>query len=131
MDWERAERRHEPGTPEFRVFNGIKKLIDLRKASPELADFDTREILEHENIHVLAFVRWNLINPSQKTLVLSNFSDAETSISCGILERDWPRHEQRHFIDKVSLCPPEMRNGQIVLPPYGFMWLQDEFSLPV
>jgi len=130
IDWERAERRHDSQTLEYRVFSGIKHLIELRKQSPEFADFDTRELIEHDNIHILALLRWSPLNPTQKTLVLVNFAPFETTLSTQVLEREWARHEQRRFIDKITLCPPNWRDGRLLLQPYEVLWLQDEMATP-
>ncbi|MCU7946403.1 MAG: alpha-amylase, partial [Candidatus Thiodiazotropha sp. (ex Cardiolucina cf. quadrata)] len=38
MDWEKAERRHQHGTPEQQIFDGLKKMIAVRKGIPAFAD---------------------------------------------------------------------------------------------
>ena len=55
FDWEKAEKRHQNGTVEQRIFSALKKLIALRKELPAFADFDNRNLLQVENPNLLVF----------------------------------------------------------------------------
>jgi len=57
IDWERAERRHKRSSLEQRIFDGIKKMIAVRKTVPAFADFNNRELLGVDNPHLFAFLR--------------------------------------------------------------------------
>ncbi len=131
IDWDVAERRHHADTIEYRVFNGLKRLIGIRKQSPEFADYDTRELVDHDNQHILGILRWHPTNPALKALALFNFSEDEASFSMAAVERHWPHHEHRRLIDKVTLRRPQIEDGRVHLEPFDFIWMQDEFAVPV
>ncbi len=57
MDWELAERRHEPGTVEHRIFHGLRHAITVRAALPSLDASVESEILDPVNPAVLVMVR--------------------------------------------------------------------------
>ena len=73
MNWEKAELRQQPGTVEYRIFNGLKKLIALRKELPALADLNNRELFELENPHLLVYSRFDPLNSQARVLVVNNF----------------------------------------------------------
>jgi amylosucrase len=45
IDWQRAERRHQRGSVEERIFSGLKRLISVRKTVPAFADFNNRTLI--------------------------------------------------------------------------------------
>jgi len=49
IDWDKAEKRHHTGTVEYTLFNGIKKMIAVRKDIPVFADFNNRELVPVKN----------------------------------------------------------------------------------
>ena len=57
MDWAAAERRHQPGTVEHRVWHGIRHAITVRAALPSLDASVESEIVDPVNPAVLVFVR--------------------------------------------------------------------------
>jgi amylosucrase len=68
MDWSRAERRHDPTTPEWRIYQGLLRLIALRKATPAFRD-GQMDIVDTGNRHLLAYTRGG------RVLVVANFSE--------------------------------------------------------
>jgi len=73
FDWERAERRKQPGTVEHALFSQIQKLIAVRKELPAFADFNNRELLPLDNPHLLGLVRSNPQRRSDNVFVIANF----------------------------------------------------------
>ncbi len=57
IDWEKNERIHIPGTAEQLVFDGTRRLIQLRRQLAALADYNNLSWISPHNIHVAAFVR--------------------------------------------------------------------------
>jgi len=44
IDWGQAELRHQHGSVEYRIFEGLKKMIAVRKTIQAFADFNNREL---------------------------------------------------------------------------------------
>jgi amylosucrase len=57
MPWDLAERRHQPGTVEHRVWHGIRHAISVRAALPSLDASVETEIVDPVNPGVLVFLR--------------------------------------------------------------------------
>ncbi len=57
MPWDRAGRRHEPGTVEHRVWHGLRHLITVRASLPALDASIESDILDPVNPAVLVLVR--------------------------------------------------------------------------
>ena len=57
MPWDVAERRHQPGTVEQRVWHGIRRAIAVRAALPSLDASVETEIVDPVNPAVLVFLR--------------------------------------------------------------------------
>lgn len=85
MDWEAAARRHEPGTVEAVMFEGLQRLAVARSSTPSLRSDAATRVLPTENPHVLAFVRHH--PRAWPVLVLANFSDDPETISADVVER--------------------------------------------
>jgi amylosucrase len=111
-DWERAERRHDIATVEGRIFQGIQRLVRLRKALPMLANGQTRW-LHAESPHILAFTRHH------RLLVIGNISDFETPVSVSDIAPSMaPDGLWQDVITGRAI------NGRsLVLNPYEILWL--------
>jgi amylosucrase len=122
INWERAELRKKQGTVEFALFNAMKKMIAIRKETSAFADFNNREILDVDNEHILCFVRFDHLRPSERVLVIANFDsnpqylDLETIGSRGI-------NIYGQFVDLYTGSKPTQFDHRIVLHPYQFYWL--------
>ncbi len=119
MDWNRAKKRNQKGTPEQRIFTELQRLIEVRKQSPELADVNNRMLPDLHNGHVLGIFR---SLSGSFTLAVANLNDhperiQQTDIS--MLGFD-PR---KKIHDKISDSEMEVKNGQILLEAYGTYWL--------
>ncbi len=70
-DWSVLEQRHDPSSLAGRVFDGLQKLIRLRKEHPEFGG-NVNSILNTGNPHVLAYQR---PYENRRVLVFANFSE--------------------------------------------------------
>ncbi|MBG6181799.1 alpha-amylase family glycosyl hydrolase [Arthrobacter sp. CAN_A1] len=110
----RYARRHDRSTPEGTVYAGLRRMIAVRAASPELAgtrliDFSTG------NRSVLGYQR-----PGKHStiLVLANFSDEPQSVSPTTLSGFAP--DVVEILTETAL----RLDGGVTLTPRGYLWLR-------
>ncbi|MCI4669762.1 MAG: alpha-amylase family protein [Bacteroidia bacterium] len=122
MDWNKADKRVDPASPEGRIYKGLQKLILLRKSSPEFADQNSLSIEDSGNPFVFSFLRWNY--EGAKTLVLSNFTSSTHFVRTEHLSKlGFIPYDMR---DKLSGSAPKFYHDLIEIPPYGQYWLTDK-----
>jgi amylosucrase len=125
IDWEKAELRHKHGTPEQRIFDGLKKMIGVRKGIAAFADFNNRELIDPGNPHLFVFWRSNPMMPNGSILVVANFDDSPQYMELSILgNRGMFGHG--NLLDLCSGESPRLFKDQLVVPPYHFYWLTDQ-----
>lgn len=112
-DAQRYAQRHDAATVPGRLYAGLKRLIDLRRATPALGGtaltgFGTG------NPHVLGYLRGH---GTGRLLVLANYSDHPQAVSDAVLAAGPARATE--LINGQALAP---RQG-LTLPPYGLLWL--------
>ncbi len=121
-DWQRAEQRHQRGSVEQRIFDGLKQMIAARKSLAAMADFNNRELIDVGNPHLFVFTRTNPVVPMESVLVVANFADRPEQFNLQDL-RNRGRFELGELQDAVSGVSPTRFNDQIVIPAFGFYWL--------
>ncbi|MBN2887358.1 MAG: alpha-amylase [Chromatiaceae bacterium] len=125
IDWNRAERRHEQGSVEQRLFEGLKHLIAVRKNTPAFADFNNRELIDVANPHLFVFLRSHPSVSTNSVLVAANFDATPQYLDLDELgQRGLFRFGQ--VFDLVSGESPALFNNRIVIPPYHFYWLGNQ-----
>ena len=82
-DWERYEKRKSPETVEGRVFEGMKRLIELRKEH-EAFSGGNLVLIQTENEHVLGFVR---SHAGQHMVLFANFSENQQFVFSDVLKK--------------------------------------------
>ncbi len=124
IDWEKAELRHQRGTHEQRIFDGLKRMIAVRKCIPAFADYNNREMLETDNPHLFVFMRSNPFQMGENVLVVGNFDSQPQSLALSELgyRGDF---EYGPLRDLYSGDSPQIFNDQLAVPPFGFYWLGD------
>ncbi|MHB0991663.1 MAG: amylosucrase [Burkholderiales bacterium] len=122
FDWSKAERRHQNGTAEQRIFSGLKKMIALRKKTNAFADFDNRQILEVDNPNLLVFFRIDPQNSRSKVLVIGNFNVAPQTLNINILKR-YGFFQQEGMNDLYSGTTVLSKNDEIIISALSFYWL--------
>jgi len=125
IDWDKAELRHQHGSIEQKIFDGIKKMIAARKGIAAFADFNNRELLQVDNPHLFAFLRTNQDRSRESILVVGNFDDAPQYLDLGNLGNRGI-FEYGRIKDLYSGESPNMFKDQLVIPPYHFYWLTDQ-----
>jgi len=124
IDWDRAELRHKRGTPEQRIFDGLKKMIAVRKTIPSFADYNNRDLLDTENPHLFAFMRSHPWQQGDDVLVVGNFDAQPQSLNLGELGKG-VHFDLAGLRDLVTGETPRMFKDQLVVPPFSFYWLSD------
>jgi amylosucrase len=112
MDWAAAERRHDPASVEGRLWRGLRRLVDARKASPAMHAQGRSEPLWTGNDHVFGLLREHA---GHRLLVLANVTE----------------HEQRvgvHLASEHGVAPRpgdagRLEGDDLVLVAYGCAWL--------
>jgi amylosucrase len=102
--------------PAARLHAGVKHIIAVRKATPQLASDVPTRIVDMGDRALFVFER--LADDRTVTCVL-NFTDAEHLTSPWALHLD----PALDWGDLLTGAPLNMREGKIVLPPYGRLWL--------
>ena len=124
IDWEKAERRRQHGSPEQQIFDGLKKMIAARKNIPAFADFNNRELLDTGNPHLFVFMRTNPRQLNDNVLVIGNFDSTPQSLTLSDLGNRG-NFEYGKLKDLYSGESPCMFKDQLVIPPHQFYWLSD------
>ena len=119
IDWKKAEKRHIPGTIEYSVFQQLKKLISVRKKTPEFADHNSMTILDLNDAQILAYLRFGV---TSNTLVLCNLSDQPKQFHLQDLNFLSP-YFPMGFVNKLKGDVPVQAQSSIQLDAYGFLWL--------
>jgi len=116
MDWELAQQRHDEKRIAGRIFQGLARLIQVRKQTPALhAAARTLPVWTH-NEAVLGLIRES---PRGRLLVLANFSDYQQFVTAHRL------HElgfEGLSTDRLTGRSVESWHG-VYLRPYASIWL--------
>ncbi|MCB9437567.1 MAG: alpha-glucosidase C-terminal domain-containing protein [Anaerolineales bacterium] len=109
-DWERMEKRHDANTTEGRIYQGLRRLIQLRKSLPALGGQHTR-FIPTDNPHVFAYMREH----GQRVLVIANFSEQPQTVDERLLAIVGL---SLNVVDLISEVAPTQ-----TLAPYQFQWI--------
>ena len=124
INWEKAEKRHLQGTPEFAIFNGLKRMIAARKEIDVFADFNNRELIDVQNPNLFVFGRYNPQNANDRVLVVANFNNKPQKLNIEEIG-SWGRYRNGQLMDVHTRQSPEIYNNTLVIPGFGFYWLTE------
>lgn len=122
FDWDKAERRHQAGSVEQRIFGGLQKMIALRKRLAAFADFDNRQLIQIDNQNLLVFLRNDVQAPQQRVLVVANFNVEMQVLPLAVLQA------QGFQVPPQDLCSGQrikLTEAGLVVPALGCYWLAD------
>ena len=109
LDWESVAKRKTEGTREQRVFDGIRRLSELRREHRVFENEADTWIVETWNDHILGIGRYYR---GEKLIALFNFSDRD--------ETAWINEEEEY----EDLLTGERRQAKAVgIPARDFIWL--------
>jgi len=122
IDWQRAEQRNVTGTVEYAIFSNLKRMISVRKEVHVFEDFNNRELIDVDNPFLFVFSRYSVTKPSEKVIVVTNFSGEPQMVDANELYGEsYALHGQ--LVDMYSGCSPETFKSSLVVPAYSFYWL--------
>jgi amylosucrase len=125
IGWEKAELRNNHGSVEQRLFEGLQKMIAVRKATPAFADFNNRELLSVANPHLFLFLRTHPERLGESVLVVGNFDVNPQYLELSELgNRGLFQFGQ--VTDLYSGESPAQLDDRLVVPPRRFYWLTDQ-----
>ena len=124
IDWNKAELRNQPGSVEHRIFTALKKMIAVRKEVSAFADYNSRNLLNVGNPHLLVYSHFDYQNASLKVLVIGNFDSAPQHIDLNLL-RQMGFFQLDSARDICTGESPPIFNDQLAIPAYGFYWLTE------
>lgn len=114
MDWAAAEKRNDPAAVEGKIFQGIKKMIEIRKNCPYFRSDLPSSPVDLDNKAVFGF------HKGDKIMVLANFSEHEQWVEADRF--DWfglPGEME----DLVTGRKIRSYKNRILLGPYEYLWL--------
>ena len=116
MDWKRAEKRKKAKSPEGRIFDGVRAILNKRVTNQRLNATCPTRIVDIGHPSIFAFVRESALGP---LLALFNFSE-----EWQYLPRSWLEGHGIHvFHDALSGGDVSLTGNQMALPPYCRLWL--------
>jgi amylosucrase len=118
MDWDAAERRHDPASVEGRLFGGLQRLVAARRATRAIHVQGPSEAIWTGNEHVFGLYREQT---GARLLILANFTaDPQAVALAAVSERGFELTEAAGAVDGR---PVERYRDVIVLAPYQHLWL--------
>jgi amylosucrase len=118
MDWAAAERRHDPGSVEGRLWAGLRRLVQARRGIRAVHAQGATRPLWTGNQHVFGLEREHA---GDRLLMLANFTADGQEVPLSIVhERGF---ELRADAGAIDGRPVRVRRGVIVLEPYHHLWL--------
>jgi amylosucrase len=125
IDWDKVALRKRHGSVEQRIFDGLQKMIAVRKSIPAFADFNNRELIETGNPHLFVFMRDLPMQGRGRVLVVGNFDSSPQALTLSDLGNRG-HFEYSRLRDLYTGDIPRMFKNQLVIPPHKFYWLSDE-----
>jgi amylosucrase len=118
MDWEAAERRHDPATVEGRLWNGLRRLVAARRATHAVHAQGVMDPVWTGNDHVFGLLR---AHAGDRLLVLANFTPEPQPVRITVAhERGLPFSGEAAVPDGRPL---RIQGEFVLLEPYQFAWL--------
>jgi amylosucrase len=115
MDWTAADRRHDPGSLEGRVFAGVRRMGQVRRSLLALRGSTQSEVLD---VGADGLLVWRRRHPRSGTFIgAANFSphpaavDADTITGLGAFARVLSSDETSEITD-----------GRLIVPGLGYLW---------
>jgi amylosucrase len=114
MDWEKAALRNDQDTIQYKIFQNLKKLIELRKSNAVFSGSDM-QIIDSGNQSVLGYLR---THESERILVFANISEGKHTIPANLLRLYGLGYTYQDLLQNHSIP-----FADLTLDPYQFVCL--------
>ena len=111
MDWEAAERRHDPATVEGRLWAGLQRLVAARRGTRAIHVQGRSEARFTGNDHVFAIAREQA---GERVVVVANFTADPQRVTLAASDD----------AAEVDGRPLERDGQEIILAPYQHLWIR-------
>lgn len=111
-DPEKYASRTDPSTVEGRIYQGLRKLIELRKELPAFSGQEI-QVIDTGSPHLLGYVR---SHANQRVLVFANFTEGEQRLPANLLRLYGMSYKYIDLLRDRQIPP-----GDIGLGPYEFL----------
>lgn len=112
FDWRRATKRNDASTVVGFVYQGIRRLIKIRKSQPQLGK-GTTTFFPTQNDQVLGFVR------NREMMMLGNFTEQNQQVETAVVKAYFEFDDELYDLIAQRRIPI---GDNIHLGPYEFMW---------
>lgn len=112
IDWNKNEKIHSTHSIESQLYQGTKRLLEIRKSIKAVEDLNNIEWLPDENVHLSAFVRYTR---AQKLFCLFNFGPYPVYLSWYIFKSEVPQGTvlYDHWNQQQMIIGPDQEHFQI------------------
>lgn len=110
-NWEQYALRKDPATTEGRIYQGLRRLADLRVQHAAFSGQEV-QIIDTGNPHVLGLLR---ISTNQRVLIFANFSEQEQTLSANLLRLYGLGYRYENLLGRGKIP-----SGDINLSPLDF-----------
>jgi hypothetical protein len=114
MDWEKAALRINQDTIQYKIFQNLKKLIELRKSNAVFSGSDM-QIIDSGNQSVLGYLR---SHGTERFLIFANFSEGKHTIPANLLRLYGLSYTYQDLLEEQSIPYTDL-----TLEPYQFVCL--------
>ena len=121
MDWDKADKRHDPRTVEGRIHRGLKHMLETRRSCSLLHSFAAIIPMWTDNEHVLALCRKR---PEGSALFLASFAEGWQSVSADIIGKSGLIGSVRNLLAPET--PLDASEGRLHMAPYESLFLVDD-----
>jgi amylosucrase len=121
IDWEKVNRRKVEGTVEQQIFEGTKKLLQIRKAHELFSDLGNISWMSPHNLHIAGFVRRM---GNKQIYCLFNFSDKAAYFTWYAFREQAEGGEKLHDHWTNTALSVGQDHEFLILEPYGFRILE-------
>jgi len=117
VNWDKNQLKGIEGTIENRIFNGTRRLLDIRKKLPAIADTGNLIWLTPHNIHITGFIR---TTQEQQIFCLFNFSSKPAYLTWYAFKEN--KRVPQKLYDHWSQEKYRVGNDHeyLIMQPYGF-----------
>jgi glycosidase len=111
-DWEKYAKRNDLSCSEGRIYQGLQRLVSLRKERVAFAGCEL-EIIPTENDHVLGYIRRYM---NERAVIFANFTERPQSIPSHVCKQ-YSIHRKMivHGISKLTSC------SELTIEPLDFL----------